>query len=221
MESALSDGAFDPELRLPEGALDPDLRLIETLLWNGQSFPRLALHMQRLEKSAARLGWPAPIGVGDALAGLTNAPLRVRLTMDRLGTLRVETAPLPAAKPSWRIGLAEARLHSADRWLTVKSTRRAVYDATRAALPADLDELIFLNEHGEVCDGTITSVFFDRGQGMRTPPLTCGLLPGVLRAELHTPEQVLLAADLGTVQLWVGNALRGLIPAQITEQSRP
>ena len=68
-----------------------------------------------------------------------------------------------------------------------------------------MEELIFLNERDEVCDGTITTVFFDRGQGMRTPPLTCGLLPGVLRAE-----------DLGQVRLWVGNSLKGLIPAVFT-----
>jgi 4-amino-4-deoxychorismate lyase len=48
---------------------------------------------------------------------------------------------------------------------------------------------------------------------MRTPPLTCGLLPGVLRAELGLPEEVLMAADLPHVRRWVGNSLRGLIPA--------
>jgi 4-amino-4-deoxychorismate lyase len=73
--------------------------------------------------------------------------------------------------------------------------------------------VIFLNERGEVCEGTITSLFFDRGQGMRTPPLASGLLPGVLRAELGCPEEVLRAGELPSVRLWVGNALRGLIPA--------
>jgi 4-amino-4-deoxychorismate lyase len=82
--------------------------------------------------------------------------------------------------------------------------------------------VLFLNERGEVCDGTITTVFFDRGQGMRTPPLACGLLPGVLRADLECPEEVLLADDLPRVRLWVGNALRGLIPADfILVQTSP
>ena len=98
----------------------------------------------------------------------------------------------------------------------MKSTRRARHDAARAALPAGMDEAIFLNERGEVCEGSITNIFFDRGQGLRTPPLRCGLLPGVLRAELACPEEVLLADDLGQVQLWVGNALRGLIRARYT-----
>ena len=124
-----------------------------------------------------------------------------------------EEHPLPDAKAEWRLGLAPEQVSSTDPWLAVKSTRRAAYDAARASLPAGLDEVIFLNERGEVCEGTICNLFFDRGQGMRTPPLSCGLLPGVLRAELACPEEVLMADDLPHVRLWVGNALRGLIPA--------
>jgi 4-amino-4-deoxychorismate lyase len=112
--------------------------------------------------------------------------------------------------------LADARLDSADPWLRHKTTRRALYDRVRATLADAVDEALFLNERDEVCEGTITNLFFDRGQGLRTPPLGCGLLPGVLRTELSCPEEVLLAKDLGLVQLWVGNALRGLIPARLT-----
>jgi 4-amino-4-deoxychorismate lyase len=39
------------------------------------------------------------------------------------------------------------------------------------------------------------------------------VLPGVLRAELGCPEDVLMVRDLPRVRLWVGNAVRGLIPA--------
>ena len=120
---------------------------------------------------------------------------------------------MPLAKPIWRVGLAVPRLNSNDPWLQIKSSHRPAYDAARANLPAGLDEVILLNERGEVCDGSITTLFFDRGQGLRTPPLSSGLLPGVLRAELACPEERLLAADLPHLRLWVGNALRGLIPA--------
>jgi 4-amino-4-deoxychorismate lyase len=95
----------------------------------------------------------------------------------------------------------------------VKSTNRASYDAARAALPEGVDEVILRNERDEVCDGSITTLFFDRGEGMRTPPLASGLLPGVLRAELACPEEVLMVQDLPRVRLWVGNSLRGLIEA--------
>lgn len=207
------------ESALRQGADDPDLRLIETLLWDGAGFPRRAGHMARLARSAAALGWPCTTaGAEAALAAAVNdAPARVRLTMDRSGAVLVTLAALPPAATSWRVGLAAGRLASTDPWLTVKSTRRAAYDAARAALSATpraaLDEAILLNERDEVCDGTITTVFFDRGRGMRTPPLSSGVLPGVLRADLACPEEVLMAHDLPRVRLWLGNALRGLIPA--------
>lgn len=196
------------ESALRECGREPGLKLIETLLWDGSAAPRWLLHLARLHRSAKLLGWTCP-----PIAPPTpDHPARLRLTLDAAGTVVWETAPLPPAKKLWRLGLADARLSSGDPWLRVKSTRREIYDHARAALPDDLDELVFLNERGEVCDGTITTVFFDRGQGLRTPPLTSGLLPGVLRAEIACPEELLLPEDLPHVRLWVGNALRGLIP---------
>ncbi|MFN4204414.1 MAG: aminotransferase class IV family protein [Tabrizicola sp.] len=194
---------------LREGGGEPGLRLIETVLWDGTRAPRWPLHRARLWRSAELLGWACP----EVEPPSPDHPARLRLTLDRAGRVEWQVAPLPPAKAEWRVGLAGARLRSDDPWLRVKTTRRAVYDAARAELPEGLDEVLFLNDRGELCEGTITTVFFDRGQGMRTPPLSCGLLPGVLRAELGVPEEVLRAEELGAVRLWVGNALRGLIPA--------
>lgn len=204
------------ESALRAGAGAPDLKLIETLGWDGQHLVRLPLHLARLARSAALLGWRCDLlAVENALrAALPVAAARMRLTLNAAGAVEVQVAAVPPGKPQWRLGLAPIRLQSADPWLQIKSTKRAAYDAARVALPADLDEVIFQNERGEVCDGSITTVFFDRGQGLRTPPLTCGLLPGVLRTELALPEEVLLAEDLPGVRLWVGNSLRGLIPGQ-------
>jgi 4-amino-4-deoxychorismate lyase len=179
------------------------------MLWDGRAAPRWPLHRARLQRSAARLGWSCP----EVVPAGPDHPARLRLTLDREGGVEWAVAPLPPVKAEWRVGLALERLRSDDPWLAVKSTRREAYDRGRAGLPAGLDEVLFLNERGEVCDGSITTVFFDRGQGLRTPPLFCGLLPGVLRTELGCPEEVLLAGDLPRVRLWVGNALRGLRPA--------
>lgn len=194
---------------LREGGGEPGLNLIETLLWDGAKAPRWPLHEARLRRSAALLGWACP----EVRPQGPDHPARLRMTLDREGRVDWTAAPLPPAKAEWRVGLAADRLRSDDPWLRVKSTRREVYDRARAALPEGLDEVLFLNERGEVCDGSITTVFFDRGQGLRTPPLASGLLPGVLRAELGCKEDLLRPEDLVRVRLWVGNALRGLIPA--------
>lgn len=197
------------ESALREGGREPGLRLIETMLWDGRAAPRWALHLARLQRSTAMLGWACPAVAPDG----PDHPARIRLTLDREGRVEWTASALPSTKSEWRVGLAGEKLGSGDPWLRVKSTRRGTYDRARAALPEGLDEVIFLNERGEVCDGSITTVFFDRGRGMRTPPLASGLLPGVLRAELDCPEEVLHAEELPNVRLWVGNALRGLIPA--------
>ncbi len=199
------------ESALREGGLDQGLRLIETVFWDGRSAPRWPLHLARLTRSAGLLGWVCPPVAPQGPAH----PARLRLTLGRDGQAVWEVHSLPQAKAEWRVGLAAARLASGDPWLQVKSTRRGLYDAARAALPEALDEVLFVNQRGEVCEGTITNLFFDRGQGMRTPPLSSGLLPGVLRAELACKEEVLLVEDLPRVRLWVGNALRGLIPARL------
>ena len=212
------------ESTLRRGAGAPGLRLIETLGWDGAGFARLQLHLARLAASAACLGWVCDLGaVHAALTGaVRDTPVRVRLTLDAGGDLSVTLAAMPPQAVQWRVGLAATRLSSTDPWLSLKSTNRTAYDTARAQLPSGLDEVIFQNERGEVCDGTISTVFFDAGQGLCTPPLACGLLPGVLRAEMletgKAREAVLHAADLGRVQLWLGNSLRGLIPAVFMDQ---
>lgn len=200
---------------------DPDLKLIETLGWDGTSFPRLERHKARIAASAATLGFAFDPAEFDAAlpADPGSGPLRVRLTLDRAGRFDLATAPLPPAAPVWRLALAGAQVRSDDPRLAHKTTDRAAYDQARATLPEGVDEVLFLNERDEAAEGTITTLFFDLGRGLCTPPLASGCLPGCLRAELisagQVQEAVLKAADLGNARLWVGNSLRGLISASL------
>lgn len=196
-----------------------DTRLIETFGWDGTAFRRIGAHLARARASAAALGfgWNEP-AVEQALARIGgDDPLRVRLTVGRAGDVEVTTAPLGPPSAGWRLILSPDRLDPDDPRLRHKTTERALYDRTRAALPAGTDEAVFLNTRGEVCEGTITNLFFDLGDGLMTPPLASGCLPGILRAELvlsgRAREAVLTEADLPRARLWMGNSLRGLIGA--------
>lgn len=197
----------------------PDTRLIETFGWDGARFLRLEAHLARARASASALGfrWDGE-GIAAALAEVKGPlPLRVRLTIGRAGDAQVTTAPLSPGPARWMVGLAAERLASGAPLLRHKTTERAIYDRVRATLPEGLDEVIFLNERDEVCEGTITNVFVERDGALLTPPLSCGLLPGVLRAELlasgRAREAVLRRDDLFGARVFIGNALRGLIPA--------
>ncbi|MBP1875082.1 4-amino-4-deoxychorismate lyase [Ensifer adhaerens] len=204
-----------------------EFSLIETLRYEpDDGFVRLRLHLARLERSARRLGFSghdrAQAELQKAVEGAT-VPLRIRLTLDRHGAIAVTTAaftPL-AADTVWRVRLAETPLSSEDKLLRVKTTRRGVYEAARGEYPvSEVDEVLLLNEKGEVCEGTITSIFLDDGSGtLKTPPIACGLLAGVLRTELICQRQARVARlspdDLARGQLYVGNSLRGLIRAKL------
>jgi len=202
-----------------------DFSLIETLRFEpGIGFTRLRLHLARLDRSARRIGFPTPSAarekLEEAVTGATTS-LRVRLTLDAAGRIDVTSAAFTPLAPDtvWKVRIASQRLDSADKLLRIKTTRREVYEAARAEYPAsEADEVLMLNEKDEVCEGTITSVFLDDGSGLlRTPPISCGLLAGVLRTELICQRKARVGrislADIAGGKLYMGNSLRGLIPA--------
>jgi 4-amino-4-deoxychorismate lyase len=215
-----------------EGALrdgtTASFELIETLRWEpGSGFVRLERHLARLYASAHVLGFNADTdAVGEALRECKGerVPLRVRLTLAKDGTATGTTAPFEplSTDTTWTLRIARTRLNSGDPLLRHKTTRRQVYETARAEFSRDeVDEVLLVNERGELCEGTITNLFVDFGDGvLATPRLDCGLLPGVLRAEL-LDEGKAREAVFGMDKLklagavFVGNSLRGLIRARL------
>lgn len=216
-----------------EGALrdggGPDFELIETMRWEPASgFLRFERHLARLYASAAALGFRYdPQRIGETLRNAVATPetaLRTRLVLSPDGDVRASTQPYEPLAPHkvWTLRVARVRLVSTDPLARHKTSRRGTYAAARAEYPIhQADEVILLNERGEVCEGTITNVFVEGDDGvLLTPPLACGLLPGVLRGELldggRAGEALLTADDLTDGRrVFVGNSLRGLIPARL------
>lgn len=198
------------------------LVIIETLGYTPKDgFARLALHVDRAEATCAQLG--VRFDRGETLFALGSSvdalPARVRMTIDLEGVVSVTTAELTPTPKAWVVAISDQVLRSDDPWLGVKTSARQIYDDARAALPNGLDELIFLNENGALCEGTITNVFVRRDGVLLTPPLNAGVLPGVLRQELLETgaaiEADLMLADLADAEVFVGNSLRGLIKAKM------
>ncbi len=207
--------------------LTPPFGLIETLRCEAGSdapYPRLQRHLARLAASADYLGLHCDIeAVRSALlhhARTLSGLHRVRLELRPDGRFTISGGPLADQAGPVAVALSSQHVSSGDALLHHKSTARALYDAaSREAESAGLFDLIFLNERNEVAEGARSTVFVDRGDGvLLTPPLTCGALDGVLRRELlDTGRACEAVIDSATLQsaaaLYVGNALRGLLPA--------
>ncbi len=208
-----------------------DYSLIETLGWNrSEGFVRLARHLSRLQNSSLELGFSFDRGkvlssLENAVRDHVNSSLRIRIELNRTGDVAIQSFPYQAIAihKSFKLAVAQTRMSSSNNLARHKTTQRSVYESARAEYPADkIDEVILLNERGEVCEGTITNIFLQRPNSLTllTPTLACGLLPGILRQEyLETgkaEEAVLNARDLDAPQkIFVGNSLRGLIPAHL------
>ena len=162
-----------------EGAVrdgnDAGFELIETLRWEPASgFVRLERHLARLDASARRWASPArsrQVGEGAArgqrrsgaaAAGAADACAGRR----RRGLRRSPSQPL---SPDAVWTLRHRRRPGSTPAIRCCATRRRgaqIYDAARAEFSRDeADEVILLNERGEVCEGTITNVFVDTGDG--------------------------------------------------------
>jgi para-aminobenzoate synthetase/4-amino-4-deoxychorismate lyase len=144
-----------------------------------------------------------------------RTPRRIRLLLAASGALAIEVTPLPEAHGGpMTVSIGCRPVAASDFRLRHKTSDRAFYDAARQA--AGTDEVIFEDDQGYLTEGSFTSLFVERDGVLVTPPLSRGLLSGVLRAELidtgQAVEGELTAADL-THGFLIGNALRGLIPA--------
>jgi 4-amino-4-deoxychorismate lyase len=208
-----------------EGAL-PD-GLIETFLWTrAEGYFLRGGHFERIDNSAAALGfafsateWDAALS--QACADPPAAQMRVRLILRPGGEIETTTAPF-APEPEekiWLVGIAGTRFDSRDPLLRHKTTRREIYETALAAARG-ADEVVFLNERDEVCEGARTNIFVERDGALLTPPVSCGLLPGVLRANLlaqgKAREKILRLVDLREKFL-IGNSLRGLFRASLVD----
>lgn len=199
--------------------------LIESLLWRGE-YPLMDLHLDRLADSADYFGFAcdreaARAALLEHARGFSHGRARkVRLLMQADGAVQISSELLTDAggqQSAVRVRIAEVRTDPRDRMLFHKTTHRRIYDEEfRAARAAGFDDVLFLNTRGEVTEGAISNIFIDKDGRWFTPPVECGLLPGVYRRHLletlaNVEERVLFVEDLLSAgAVYICNAVRGL-----------
>ncbi|MEM8766713.1 MAG: aminotransferase class IV, partial [Pseudomonadota bacterium] len=205
--------------------------LLETLRWSeGEGFHHLPRHLERLAGSARYYGYPFEEQVvRQALAAEAQrsqaGPLRrVRLTLSGEGDVQLESWPLRLSTETQPVMLARTPVDGRDLRLRHKTTRRGVYEGAQAEVPDGVEALLW-NEAGFVTESSIANVVFEQDGRCWTPPLSDGLLPGVLRQALldegRIQERQLAVEDLSRVDaIHLINGLRGWRCAKLSSTAR-
>ncbi|KVD45642.1 anthranilate synthase [Burkholderia sp. ABCPW 11] len=212
---------------------DPGFQLFETTVaTRADGIRHLDRHLARLQRSADAFGFRFD---ADALRREIDArcaaldgdgAYRMKLALAKDGTIEIVAAPLKPL-PAGPVGVLLACAHgfaptlASDALLLHKTTRRAEYDrAWQAAEALGGFDMLFVNERGEVTEGGRSNLFVKLDGQWVTPPLTSGVLPGVMRGVLlddrafGAVERVVMRDDLARAQaLLLTNALRGALDA--------
>ncbi len=202
--------------------IDGQYDLLETMAFDPHEGIRLLdLHLARMKASADALGFAFDRhDVRNELQAATfrlRERSRVRLLVSRSGALAIEVrdhrtwphAIVPVAVVPRQASANDPRLRH-------KTTDRAVYrDALRRG---GTYEVLLTDEKGYLTEGCFSTLFVERGDKLVTPPLTRGLLPGVLRQSLIDMGEA-AEADLKVHDLergfFIGNAARGMVAATL------
>ena len=207
----------------------PQFSLTETMLWEKDKGIYLGnLHFDRLVRSSDHFSIPLNMKV--LLKALQkkvrklNRDSKIRILVDQQGLFTITVGRLDRHKPPFKIKISPKRLDPQNPFLYHKTTLRGLYDqGLKTARSQGFYEVIFLNKQGQVCEGSFTNIFIQQRGKLYTPPVLCGLLPGVLRQQLlktgKAQEKTLYLKDLRRAdKVFVGNSVRGLL--EVEERGR-
>ena len=211
----------------------PEVKLLETIRWDDEhGFWWLDRHLRRMAGSAAYFGFvfdeEAVRSVLDASVSGEDGAREVGITVDRLGTVAVDVRRAQEATARWwphpsrtlvTCEVNSEAVSSASVYRYHSTTARRPYDERRDAHPG-VDEVVMVNERGEVVGGSRHNLAIRSGGQWVTPPLASGCLPGVLRAVLLDEgillEEVVMADDLDSAEaMALLSSVNGWRPARL------
>lgn len=219
--------------------------LFETMRARGGTVFRLDAHLDRLCAGARVLGIPIAPGLRDHVAAASRTAFTygyehasVRLTVSRgpappglapprhpAPTLALTIAPLtPSREPRAVVAvMASARRneHALTSGLKTLSYTESVL-AMSQANAAGADDALFLDTAGHVSEATASNFFAVIDGTLVTPPLSCGVLPGITRAAvleiaptlgIATAEREIAEPELAMAsELFLTSSIREIAP---------
>jgi len=204
-------------------------------------------HWERMKRDAATLGVPFPDDREAVRASIlelieanhaAEATLRLVVVRNRGGIWEgpseraFEFIALTTGVKNWgrgvKLAVHEQARHAASRFRGVKMTSWAMnLTMLEEAQRRGYDEVLLLNERGEIAECTSANVFIATGGEVLTPPLDSGCLPGVTREillgsvrvpDIPVRERVLTLEDVAHADgVFITSTTRNLLPVDSIE----
>jgi len=207
--------------------------LIETMGLEKGQIILLNLHLKRLKDSAHFFEISCPVKrINKDLQNLCKERMdgqhKIRLLLHQNGQyeIHIQRIEKDLTNIPLLIKISGIIVNSESQWLYHKTTNRELYDKERMlALNQGYDEVIFLNERGEVTEGAISNVFLEQSGKLTTPIRNSGLLNGTLRQSLldnHKCKETTVLKEnlLKTGKFFIGNSVMGLVEAKLESPFR-
>lgn len=212
--------------------------LLETMRVASGQVTLWPYHWQRLQHSMGRLRMHIPASLEPdlqyhikALAAISGEEqLRARLLVAASGntvTYLLEMAPYQHQHGKiYEVALFEEDRKTVHKDDGIKKAGDRFYEKARLSVTRKkVDEVLIINGHDDIIEGSISNVFIVRNGQVFTPPLSAGCIDGVYRrallekaatirifiTEADLPIATLAAAE----EIFLTNALRGIMPVAV------
>lgn len=176
--------------------MDPYFELIETMLFERGKIFLFNEHLERLKSSANYFIFNFNLEkikneILEAVESLTSEKqFKVRLLLNKWGKTTIIFSKI---KPTLNIGkaiISNHRINSENKFQYFKTTNRELYNKEYKKFQKEYDDVIFLNEHSHISEGSITNVVTKIDNNYLTPPIEEGILNGCFREHLVQQEQI-------------------------------
>ncbi|EMK4681454.1 aminodeoxychorismate synthase component I [Listeria innocua] len=198
--------------------------LIECLRLENGALSRIYFHLKRLQTNANFFGFPFN---GEKIVELWQETARnnpagtykLRFLLHPNGTHLLELTEISTQNQQITAQLAKSPVSTDDLFLYHKTTNRSVYEDMKST---ETEETLLWNERGELTEFTTGNIVLGIKGCFFTPPVSSGLLPGTMRADLlaknKISEKTLMKKDLFEADfVWLINSVRGFVEVEIKQ----
>jgi para-aminobenzoate synthetase/4-amino-4-deoxychorismate lyase len=198
--------------------------IFETMRYENGTIKFLSEHLNRMKIAADyflfRFNYKKIIKQIEAsIADLNKDEIKkIKLSLNKWGNIKVEISYLPFINEQVSVIISQNKINTSDQFRYFKTSNRKLYDNEYLSCNSNgMDEVLFLNEKGELSEGSRTNLFLRKGDEWLTPPIQSGLLAGIYRKYFlvtnpNSYEKILKIEDLMQAdELVLTNTIKGEI----------